>query len=96
LCDENGVGGDREYFGDNDAQLGHINVFYYEASGGRYISRAVFFDLKSGVIDDVRASPLGDLFRPGNLLNHPRGQKWAKDHSSRADTSSSDPPLQKG
>jgi hypothetical protein len=26
LCDENGVGGDAEYSGDNDAQLGRINV----------------------------------------------------------------------
>jgi hypothetical protein len=30
----------------------------------------VFFDLEPGVIDAVRASPLGDLFRPGNLVNH--------------------------
>jgi hypothetical protein len=48
----------------------------------------VFFDLKPGVIGDVRASPLGGIFRQGNLLNHSRGQKWAKDHSSRAGTSS--------
>jgi hypothetical protein len=27
LCDENGIGGDGEYCGDNDAQLGRINVF---------------------------------------------------------------------
>jgi hypothetical protein len=27
LCDENGIGGSGEYFGDNDAQLGSINVF---------------------------------------------------------------------
>jgi tubulin beta len=78
LCDEHGVGGDREYCGDNDAQLDRINVLYYEASGGKYIPRAVFFDLKPGVIDDVRASPLGDLFRPGNPLNHSRGQNGPK------------------
>jgi hypothetical protein len=34
LCDENGIGGDGEYSGDNDAQLGLINVFYHWASGG--------------------------------------------------------------
>jgi hypothetical protein len=28
------IGGDEEYCGDNDAQLGRINVFYHEASGG--------------------------------------------------------------
>ena len=59
LCDEHGIGGDGEYCGDNDAQLGRINVFYYEAPGGKYVPRAVFFDLEPGVIDTVRASPLG-------------------------------------
>jgi hypothetical protein len=60
LCDEHGIGGDSEYCGDdNDAQLGRINVLYYEASGGIYVPRAVFFDLEPGVIGAVRASPLG-------------------------------------
>ena len=27
LSDENGIGGDGKYFGDNDAQLNRINVF---------------------------------------------------------------------
>jgi tubulin beta len=59
FCDVPGIGGDGEYCGDNDAQLGRINVFYYEAPGGKYVPRAVFFDLEPGVIDTVRASPLG-------------------------------------
>jgi len=59
LCDENGIGGDCEYSGDNDAQLGRINVFYHEASGDKYVPRTVLFDLEPGVIDAVRASPLG-------------------------------------
>jgi tubulin beta len=36
LCDENGIGGDGEYCGDNDAHLGGINVFYHKALSGRY------------------------------------------------------------
>jgi tubulin beta len=87
LCDEHGIGGDGEYCGDNnDAQLGRINVFYYEASGGKYVPRALFFDLEPGAIDAARASPLGGLIRPGNFVNHIRGQKLAKDHYRRADT----------
>jgi hypothetical protein len=31
------------------------------------------FDLEPGEIDAVRASSLGELFRPGNLVNHARG-----------------------
>jgi tubulin beta len=72
LCDEHG--------GIGDAQLGKINVLYHEASGGKHVSRAVFFDHEPGVIDATRASPLGELFRPGNLVNHTRGKNWAKDH----------------
>jgi tubulin beta len=59
LCDEHGIGSDGEYFGDNDAQLNRINVFYHEASGDKYVPRTVLFDLEPGVIDAARASPLG-------------------------------------
>jgi hypothetical protein len=30
-CDEHGIGGGGEYCGDNDVQLGRINVLYHEA-----------------------------------------------------------------
>ena len=80
-----------KYCGDNDAQLGRINVFYYEASGGKYVPCALFFDLEPGVNGAVRASPLGELIRSGNLVNHTRGQKWAKDHYRRVDNIFSDP-----
>jgi hypothetical protein len=43
----------------------------------------------------VRESPLGNFFRPGNLVNDTRGQNWAKGHYRRAGTNSSDPPLQR-
>ena len=60
LCNEHGIVGDSEYCGDdNDAQLDRINVLHYEASGGKYLPCAVFFDLEPGVIDAARASPLG-------------------------------------
>jgi tubulin beta len=59
FCDENGIGGDGEYCGDNDAQLGCINVLYHEASCGKYEPRTALLDLEPGVIDAVRASPLG-------------------------------------
>jgi hypothetical protein len=32
VCDEHGIGGSGEYFGDNDAHLDRINVCYLEAS----------------------------------------------------------------
>jgi tubulin beta len=54
--DEHGIGGSGEYFGGNDAHLGRINVFYHEASGGKYVPRAVLFDLEPGVIRAVTLS----------------------------------------
>jgi hypothetical protein len=56
LCDEQGIGGDGEYFSDNDRHLDPINVFYHEAPGGKYVPRAVLFDLEPGMIDAVRAN----------------------------------------
>jgi tubulin beta len=44
LCDEHGIGGGGEY-GDNNAQLGRIDVLYHEALGAKYVPRAVLFDL---------------------------------------------------
>ena len=51
FCDEQGIGSDGEYCGDNDAQLGRINVFYLEASGDKYVPRTVLSDLEPGVIE---------------------------------------------
>jgi tubulin beta len=67
LCTCTAFGGDGKYCGDNDAQLGRINVFYHEALGDKYVPRTVLFE--PGIIGVVRASPLGEHFRPGNLLN---------------------------
>jgi tubulin beta len=35
--DEHGVGGEGKYCDGNDAQLGRIDLFYHEASGGKYV-----------------------------------------------------------
>jgi hypothetical protein len=44
------------------------------------VPREVFFDLEPGVIGALRASPLGELFRQGNLVNQNAGagNTWAK------------------
>ena len=53
LCDEHGIGGDGEYCDGNNAQLERINVFYYEAPGGKCVPRAVFFDLLEPKINTI-------------------------------------------
>ena len=89
-ADEHGVGGDGEYCGDNDAQLDHINVLYYEASSSKYVPHTVLFDLEPGDIDAVRASPLGELFRLRHLVCQTRGQNGPKATTERLSTNSSD------
>jgi hypothetical protein len=45
--DEHGIGRNGKHFGDNNAQLGRIIIFFYKASGGKYVLRAVLFDLSA-------------------------------------------------
>jgi tubulin beta len=88
LCYEHGIGGSGDYLGDNDALLDIISVFYHEASGGKYVPRAVLFDLEPGMIDAVRASSLGCLFRSGILVR----KAGPKTKIRELRTSSSSPP----
>ena len=55
-CATSGIGASGEYCGDNDSYLGRINVFYHQALGGKYVPRAVLFDLEPGVIGAVALS----------------------------------------
>jgi tubulin beta len=62
--------------------LERINVYYNEASGGRYVPRAVLVDLEPGTMDFVRAGPMGQIFRPDNFVfgQSGAGNNWAKGH----------------
>ena len=70
------------YHGDSDLQLERINVYYNEATGGRYVPRAVLMDLEPGTMDSVRAGPYGQIFRPDNFVfgQTGAGNNWAKGH----------------
>jgi hypothetical protein len=37
------------YHGDSDLQLERINVYFNEATGGRYVPRAILMDLEPGI-----------------------------------------------
>jgi hypothetical protein len=68
ISDEHGVDPTGSYHGDSDLQLERINVYFNEATGGRYVPRAILMDLEPGTMDSVRAGPYGQLFRPGLCL----------------------------
>ena len=79
ISDEHGVDPTGTYQGDSDLQLERINVYFNEATGGRYVPRAVLMDLEPGTMDSVRAGPYGQIFRPDNFVfgQTGAGNNWA-------------------
>ena len=65
-----------------------INVYYNEASGGKYVPRAILLDLEPGTMDSVRAGPYGQIFRPDNFVfgQSGAGNNWAKGHYTEGKT----------
>jgi len=82
ICGEHGIDVGGEYIGEEDNQLERINVYYNEATGGRYVPRAILMDLEPGTMDSVRAGSYGAIFRPGNFVfgQSGAGNNWAKGH----------------
>lgn len=82
ISDEHGIDPSGSYRGDSELQLERINVYYNEASNGKYVPRAVLVDLEPGTMDSVRSGPFGHLFRPDNFVfgQSGAGNNWAKGH----------------
>uniref|UniRef100_A0A8C6UZ77 Tubulin/FtsZ GTPase domain-containing protein n=1 Tax=Neogobius melanostomus TaxID=47308 RepID=A0A8C6UZ77_9GOBI len=68
ISDEHGIDPTGTYHGDCDLQLDRISVYYNEASGGKYVPRAILVDLEPGTMDSVRSGPFGQIFRPDNFV----------------------------
>jgi tubulin beta len=82
VCDEHGIDPTGRYVGNSDLQLERVNVYYNEASCGRFVPRAVLMDLEPGTMDSVRTGPYGQIFRPDNFVfgQSGAGNNWAKGH----------------
>ncbi|KAG0423404.1 hypothetical protein HPB47_000812 [Ixodes persulcatus] len=98
ISDEHGIDPTGSYHGDSDLQLERINVYYNEASGGKYVPRAILLDLEPGTMDSVRSGPFGQLFRPDNFIFGSFRVKYATlprgDSSSGGDTGPPEPLVQ--
>ena len=68
ISDEHGIDPTGTYSGDSDLQLERIDVYYNEASGGKYVPRAILVDLEPGTMDSIRSGPYGQIFRPDNFV----------------------------
>ena len=62
ISDEHGIDPTGTYHGDSDLQLERINVYFNEASGGKYVPRGVLVDLEPGTMDSVRSGPYGQVY----------------------------------
>lgn len=82
ISEEHGLDKAGNYKGDSELQLERINVYYTEASAGKYVPRSVLVDLEPGVMDSIKGGPLGQLFRPDNYVyaQSGAGNNWAKGH----------------
>ncbi|CAG5118364.1 unnamed protein product, partial [Candidula unifasciata] len=82
VSEEHGVDPTGTFRGASDLQIERINVYYNEASGGRFVPRAVLVDLEPGVLDGVRGGPFGGIFNPSNFMFGRAGcsNNWAKGH----------------
>ncbi|KAJ0596735.1 putative purine-nucleoside phosphorylase [Helianthus debilis subsp. tardiflorus] len=82
VCAEHGIDVTGKYTGDSELQLERINVYYNEASGGRFVPRAVLMDLEPGTMDSIRSGAYGQIFRPDNFVfgQSGAGNNWAKGH----------------
>ena len=54
ISDEHGLDPTGTYQGDSDLQLERMNVYYNEASGGKYVPRGILVDLEPGTMDSIR------------------------------------------
>eukprot|EP01084_Bolivina_argentea_P006851 12942_1 len=66
----------------DDCFLDKIHVYFTETESMRFVPRACCFDLEPGTLDVIKASSIGDLFKPDNMLfgTAGAGNNWAKGH----------------
>jgi hypothetical protein len=57
ISDEHGVDPSDRFNGNTDLQLEQINLYINDATGGRYVPRAVLVALEAGTMDTVRSGP---------------------------------------
>ena len=67
---------------DDKLRLDKIDVYYAEAGTMRFVPRACLVDLEPGIMDVIKASPMGALFKPDNMCfgASGAGNNWWKGH----------------
>ncbi|KMZ56554.1 hypothetical protein ZOSMA_93G00180 [Zostera marina] len=84
VCNEHGIDQSENYTGNSDLQLERVNVYYNEASCGRFVPRVVLMDLEPGTMENVKTGPFGQIFCLDNFIFGQSGavNNWVKGHYS--------------
>ena len=82
ISQEHAVSPSGKYEGKERILRDKIGVYFNEVGQGRFVPRSVLVDLEPGVIEGIRSSPIGGLFRPDNIITSQNGagNNWAKGH----------------
>jgi tubulin beta len=77
---EHGIDRQGHYNGEEDKQLKRMPVFYNESSTGRFVPRALLFDMEPGTLNFVRSDEWGSLYHPNSYIfgRTGAGNNWAK------------------
>jgi tubulin alpha len=68
-CLEHGIQSDGTLLPGRTESKAGLSTFFDETSSGKYVPRAVHFDLEPSVIDQIRSGSMAKLYHPDQLLN---------------------------
>ena len=89
VCGEHGITGDGRFNlkgdkpdAEEELRLDKLGVYFQETGEYRYTARAVLIDLEPGILDKVKASSHGHVFRSDAAVHAAAGagNNWAKGH----------------
>lgn len=82
IAQEHGIDPSGTHEDSTPIQLERAGVYFSEGSSGRFVPRAVMLDLEPGVVDTIKNSAMGEMFRPDNFVfgQSGAGNNWAKGH----------------
>ena len=81
LAQEHGIAPDGVLTNPNDMLEDRKDIFFYPADDGRYVPRAILFDLEPRVIDRINGSSYNHFYNPENMLTPESGgagNNWAR------------------
>lgn len=80
IIQEHGLDQDGHLDPNHESPKDRIDVFFSEANNHKYVPRSVAVDLEPATLHSIQSGPLGNMFRPDNMISGESGagNNWAK------------------